>query len=79
MQRSSDTLRALAELDAAELKRHRQNALMWQAMLTYPPPPIPLNLLRPVSQTVPAITITRNKAKRFYLQCRSFHVSMSKV
>ncbi len=32
VQRSSDTLRALAELDAAELKRYRQNALMWQAM-----------------------------------------------
>ena len=30
VQRSSDTLRALAELDAAELKRYRQNALMWQ-------------------------------------------------
>ena len=31
VQRSSDTLRALAELDAAELKRYRHNALMWQA------------------------------------------------
>ena len=30
VERSSNTLRALAELDAAELKRHRQNTLMWQ-------------------------------------------------
>ena len=31
VERSSDTLKALAELDAAELQRHRQNTLMWQA------------------------------------------------
>ena len=28
--RSSDTLKALAELDAAELRRHRQNTLLWE-------------------------------------------------
>lgn len=28
--RSSDTLKALAELDAAELKRHKQNTLLWE-------------------------------------------------
>ncbi len=33
MERSSDTLRALAELDVAELQRHKQNTLMWQVGL----------------------------------------------
>jgi hypothetical protein len=31
VERCSDTLKALAELDAVELQRHRQNTLMWQA------------------------------------------------
>ena len=32
--RSSDTLKALAELDAAELRRHRQNTLLWEVSTT---------------------------------------------
>lgn len=31
VERSSDTLRALAELDATETKRHRHNTALWQA------------------------------------------------
>ena len=35
VERSSNTLRALADLDAAELKRHRQNTLLWQVRAIY--------------------------------------------
>ncbi len=50
VQRSSDTLRALAELDAAELKRYKQNALMWQVM--------PLSEMPPISGLVYAVSWT---------------------
>ncbi len=30
LERSSNTLKSIAELDAKELQRHRQNSLLWQ-------------------------------------------------
>ena len=35
LERSSNTLKSIAELDAKELQRHRQNGLLWQARVQH--------------------------------------------
>ncbi len=35
LERSSNTLKSIAELDAKELQRHRQNSLLWQARVQH--------------------------------------------